>query len=388
MSLMLALPVLLPALYLAFLTLLSRRRAPWAGVTQTRFDVIVPAHNEASGIAATVASLRAMRYPKDHVRLLVVADNCSDDTGERARAAGALVLERESATERGKGYALAHGYAASFRDGFADAVVVVDADTSVSENLLSAFAARFAAGEAAVQAEYGVRNAEASWRTRLMSIALTLFHEVRSLGRERLGLSCGLRGNGMGFTLETLRRVPPRAFSIVEDVEYGVALALEGIRVAYVHEALVEGDMPESAEASRSQRERWESGRWSMVVHHVPPLFRAAARRGGRVALDLAADLLVLPLTTLLGLAGVGLVVSAGVWMAGWVPVFTVLPWASSTLALLLYIGRGIVLSGGGWRTVRDLAWAPVFAVWKVALLFNPTDRKGEWVRTARSDER
>jgi 1,2-diacylglycerol 3-beta-glucosyltransferase len=387
-STLVSLPVLAPSVYLAMLSVLSRRRTPKAASSTTHFDVIVPAHNEANGIGATIASLQAVAYPPSQYRILVVADNCTDDTAARAQAAGALVLERSSATERGKGYALEFAYAASMRDGFADAVVVVDADTSVSQNLLSAFSARFAAGADAVQAEYGVRNARDSWRTRLMAIALTLFHEVRSLGRERLGLSAGLRGNGMGFRLDTLRRVPPKAYSIVEDVEYGVSLALAGVRVEYVHEALVQGDMPATADASRSQRERWESGRWSMVKAHVPRLLKAARGGGGVVALDLAADLLVLPLTSLVGLTGVGFVASGVMALLGAVPALAVLPWALAVLGLLIYIGRGIVLSGGGWRTLKDLAWAPAFALWKIALLLKPTGRKGEWVRTTRSDER
>ena len=99
----------------------------------------------------------------------------------------------------------------------------MDADTLVSPNLLRAFAARLDAGAAAVQARYGVRNPDASWRTRLMAIAFALFHDLRSLGRERLGLSAGLRGNGMCFSTRLLREVPHQAFSVVEDLEYGLA---------------------------------------------------------------------------------------------------------------------------------------------------------------------
>jgi 1,2-diacylglycerol 3-beta-glucosyltransferase len=374
--------------YLAFLTLLSRRIAVPKGDVSTTFDVIVPAHNESVGIVATVASLRAMQYPASQFRILVVADNCTDDTAERASAAGATVLVRQHATEKGKGYALAHAYAASLADGFASAVVVVDADTSVTPNLLTAFSARFAAGASAVQAEYGVRNAQASWRTRLMVIALTLFHGVRSLGRERLGVSCGLRGNGMGFSVATIRRVPPRAFSIVEDVEYGVALGLEGLRVVYVPEAQVFGDMPETGAASRTQRERWESGRLAMAREHVPRLLRAASPGRRAIALDLAADLLVMPLTTLVALTGLGLLISLLLVWNGAASAIALLPWAFSALALLMYIIRGAVLSGAGLRVVFDLMWAPVFAIWKIALLLNPTRQKGEWVRTTRPDDR
>jgi 1,2-diacylglycerol 3-beta-glucosyltransferase len=382
-SVVLAAPVVAMTGYLALLTARSSRLPSSGSYTDVRFDVLIPAHNEASGIAATIASLRALEYPTSNYRVLVVADNCTDTTAALARAAGATVLERVHETEKGKGYALAHGYAVSQQDRFADAVVVVDADTSVSTNLLQAFASRIAAGEVALQAEYGVRNALASWRTRLMVIALTLFHTVRSRAREHMHLSCGLRGNGMAFTSEVLRRVPPRAFSIVEDVEYGIALGKAGVRVAYVHDAHVHGDMPASAAASRSQRERWESGRVEMIRRHVPALLKT----GGRVANDLAADLLVPPLTTIGAcvLAG-SLVFSvlAGLQLIGW---SALLPWLVSVVFLLSYVVRGAMLSGAGPRAILDLLWAPVFALWKVTLLLKPTRRTGDWVRTTRPDE-
>src|SRR4051794_23950040 len=100
-----ALPVLLAALYLGVLATLSRRRAePTRRYPTTRFDVLVPAHDEEAGIAATVASLRAIDYPRALFRVIVIADNCTDDTAARAADAGALVRERNDAGRRGKGY--------------------------------------------------------------------------------------------------------------------------------------------------------------------------------------------------------------------------------------------------------------------------------------------
>lgn len=387
-SLVAAVPVLAASTYLAVLTLLSRRLTPPAPDTRTRFDIVVPAHNESAGIALTVASLRAIDYPDDRYRILVIADNCTDNTAELASEAGARVIPRQSATERGKGYALALGYATSLSEGFADAVVVVDADTHVSPNLLSAFSSRFAGGADAVQAEYGVRNGAASWRTRLMVIALTCFHTVRSLARARLRVSCGLRGNGMGFSASLLRRVPPRAFSIVEDVEYGVSLSLAGVRVEYVFEAVVDGEMPTSAAASETQRERWEGGRLALVRSHVPPLLASARGANRWVAYDMAADLLVPPLTSLVFFAGLGFLISAGLLLAGTVGRLAVVPWLLSILAIAVYIVRGAMLSGVGATAFLDLLWAPVYAVWKVTLLFRKSRRNGEWVRTARSNEK
>ena len=377
-------PFVLAAAYLALLAAWSRRLPPRAAVSGVRFDIIVPAHDEESGIVATIDSLFAVEYPRDQFRVTVIADNCTDATAARAREAGAHVLERADNTRRGKGHALSFAYQAVLAEQFADAVVVIDADSLVSPNLLSQFAALLGTGAEAIQAVYGVRNATATWRTRLMHIAFTLFHDVRSLGRERLGLSCGLRGNGMCFSRDLLQRVPPSAYSVVEDVEQGIQLGLAGVRIHYAAGAEVLGEMPEDARASRSQRERWEGGRFALARRHVPVLLYAAIRRRDRVALDLALDLLVPPLSILVGLTFVGACAALLASRAG-TGAWALACWLITAAGIGTYIGRGVVLSGVGPRALLDLAWAPLYIIWKLTL-FKPFVRRDEtWVRTTRN---
>ena len=384
-----ALPVVAAGAYLVLLTLLSKRVAPIAyPAPRLRFDIVVPAHNEETVIAATIRSLLAVDYPRSLYRLIVVADNCDDRTAECARAACALVLERRNAGERGKGYALAHAYAASLADAFADVVVVVDADTVVSPNLLAAIGARVAQGADAVQADYGVRNVHSAWRTRLMAIAFTCFHQVRSLARERLGLSCGLRGNGMAFTCALLRRVPHDAFSVVEDLEYGIQLGYAGIRVAYAGEAHVLGDMPASSRTARSQRDRWEGGRRTIARMHAAGLLRAALARRDLVLLDLAIDLLVPSLSTLLAASVAGAAISVLALRHGYPAVPAVVLWSSALFALAIHVSRGCVLAGTGARVVVDLMLVPGYVLWKLAMRWRPSrSARGEWVRTSRASE-
>lgn len=379
-----AVPVLFAAGYLGLLALLSRRAsAPRHGVDASRFDLVVPAHDEAAGIAATVTSLLALDWPSAQRRVLVVADNCSDDTAARARDAGATVLERQDATRRGKGYALALAFDRCLADGFADAVVVVDADTLVSPNLLRAFAAGLRAGAMAQQARYGVRNPDGSWRTRLMALAFALFHDVRSLGRERLGLSAGLRGNGMCFAISLLRQVPHQAFSVVEDLEYGIRLGLAGHRVHYVDEASAVGEMPSGESASASQRRRWEGGRSAMVRRFAGPLLWRGLRGRDAMLVDLALDLLVPPLSRLLAVASAGSALALALtWWVGAVPAGAWLWWASLA-SLGLYVARGCVVSGLGLRGVASLAWAPVYLAWRVRVTAPPAPELA-WVRTPR----
>ncbi len=387
--LVLSAPALGASGYLALLTLLSRRpRAPEHAPPRLRFDVVVPAHDEARGIAETVGSLLALDYPRALYGVVVVADNCADDTAARARAAGARVLVRDEPELAGKGYALAHAFARVLAEGRADAVVVVDADTVVSQNLLRAFAARLEAGASAVQADYAVENPGASWRTILMTVALSAVHTLRSLAREGLRLSSGLFGNGMCFTTRLLRAVPYDAFSVVEDLEYGIRLAEAGHRVHFAHEARVWAEMPTGERASGTQRQRWEAGRRRMARLHAGRLLLRWLRERDRVSLDLALDLLVPPLATIALWVAFGLAASAALsWRQGQV---VIAAWVAvgSGLGLSLYALRAWQLSGTGARGLYSLRFIPRYVAWKLALRARRSASAGSaWVRTARRGE-
>jgi 1,2-diacylglycerol 3-beta-glucosyltransferase len=380
----LAIPATICASYLLLLTLLSRAPAPMrrSGRNLT-FDIVVPAHNEAPAIAAVITNLRQLDWPEHLFRILVVADNCTDSTAAQARAAGATVLERHDATRRGKGHALAAAFQASHEYNRAHAVVIVDADTEVSPNLLEGFALRIERGAKAMQAHYEVLNAGDSWRTRLLTIAMSCFHRVRSRAREQLQLSCGIRGNGWCITHDLLLQVPYEAYSLAEDIEYGIELGLAGERVHYVDEAHVAAAMVSGEQASRSQRQRWESGRWQLICSRVLPLLRAALHRPSRVCADLAMDLLVPPLAQVAVIIML-LAVLAGI-AGAMVP--ATLPWlwiaTGCAFAVALYVLRGWQLSGIGIRGLLDLARAPVFIAWKIALMISAKSPT-EWVRTGR----
>jgi 1,2-diacylglycerol 3-beta-glucosyltransferase len=377
-----AVPATAACIYLLVLTCLSARpRTPPGSRRETFFDVIVPAHDEASGIGETISSLKQLSWPDTRYRIVVMADNCTDATAAISREAGATVLERQDPARRGKGYALAHAFSWSRAEGFADAVVVVDADSVVSTNLLESFAVRLEAGAHALQAHYGVLNAADSWRTRLMAIALGAIHKVRSRAREFIGVSCGIRGNGWCVTHTLLDKIPYRAFSLTEDVEFGVELGLAGYRVWYCDEACVNGKMVTGEHASRSQRQRWEGGRIGLIREKVPALLRAVVARRSLVCLDLAVDLLVLPLSyvvvNVVGIIAIGAFNPAGFRSA------LLIVGLIDLLALAAYVFRGWMLSGIGIEGIWDLLRVPVFLFWKL-LIIRFQQKPSTWIRTKR----
>lgn len=339
---------------------------------------VIPAHDEEAGIARCVESLHACAPTDDLFSIAVIADNCGDATAERARAAGARVLERHDSTKIGKGHALEWAFRRLLAEA-ADVLLVVDADTVVEPSLVSALRQRFAAGADAVQTRYGVRNADESLRTRLMNVALLAFNVLRPRGRDRLGLSVGILGNGFALARDTLVAVPYHAHSVVEDLEYHLALVRAGKRVEFADETTVRADMPVGGRGAATQRARWEGGRFRMIRETAPTL--AGEIASGRLRLlEPLLELLLLPLAFHVVLLVAALVVP---WPPG-------RAYAGLGLGLVgAHVVAGIVVGGGGRRDLVALLAAPFYVVWKVGLsraIARASRREADWVRTERAD--
>ena len=73
---------------------------------QNRFAFVTSARNEKNVIGELIDSIRAQNYPQELIDVYIIADNCTDNTAEIARAHGAKVYERFNKQLIGKGYAL------------------------------------------------------------------------------------------------------------------------------------------------------------------------------------------------------------------------------------------------------------------------------------------
>lgn len=378
-------------LYLAGITMLaalSRRRDVTRPVHSSRFAVCVPAHNEEGTLETTLRNLLTLDYPKSSFDVFVIADNCTDRTAEVGRNLGAEVLERTDPVRRGKGYALRWCFDQLLRrnPGY-DAVVVVDADSTLSRNFLTLMDNYLAGGARVIQSSDMVDPHPDSWSVEVTRIGFTLYNFVRPLGRTVLGCSAGLRGNGMCFSTSVLSSIPWDAYSINEDLEYGLQLLLKGVAVAFAPEARVLATMPRDPRNAQSQRARWERGRYEIVRKYSWSLLSASIRRGSFRLFDAFVDLVTPPIVNLLAGACIMLVISATLWLFGvdGMDLYTIL-W-------LLVLGLGIFHMIAGLYVARAdrslyaaILHVPRYALWKL-LLYSGFARKGEsksWVRTTR----
>lgn len=379
--------------YLLVLTVAAKRgriSARWIfSSPRHRFAVLIPAHNEELLIGRLLDNLRQLNYPRDLYEVCVVADNCTDRTVELARAAGATVYERSDPAQRAKGFALRwllEQLGSSARSRF-DAFVVLDADSVVSKNFLRAMDARLASGSRVIQAHYSVLNADEAAVAGLRSAALAAVHYLRPLGRATLGLSCGLKGNGMCFAAAVLERFAWNWFTLAEDVEFHLALVRHGIRVDFAPEATVLADMPLTLGQAASQNDRWERGRLQLVKQYVPGLLLDALRHRSLLRFDAAVEQLIPPLSIPFALAG--LIVLAGLALAlvghgGALPLALA---AGSLAGQVAYLLAALALVRAPRSRYLALGKAPIYIAWKVSLYICALAHRqsSEWVRTSRA---
>lgn len=351
-----------------------------------RFAILVPAHNESTTIGDTVKHLKTQLRSMD--LLAVVADNCSDDTAEVARQAGATVFERNDTAKRGKGFALAYGIE-RLQEGAPDAIVFVDADCRLSEKFAITLAAHCVAHQRPVQAQNRMTAPKGHERRfAVAEFAWIIKNVVRPTGMDVLGLPCQLTGTGMAFPWNVMKKIEIASGNIVEDLEMGAKFAGAGHPPLYCESALVLSEFPISEKAEITQRQRWERGALAMLMRNsVGTMVAGFAKRNAPLfflGLDMTIPPLVIHAAILVGYCALGLM--AVLVGAGWLPFVL-------GLALATMFGISILLAwfSKGQQALPLSMWASLvpFVLKKLRIHGRGAKKtSSEWVRTDRGGEK
>lgn len=342
----------------------------------SRTVVVIPAHNEESNLAHTLASLAASDMQP--LEVLVVADNCTDDTAGVAARLGATVLVRNDTARRGKPYALDFALAElRSRSHPPTAVVFVDADTEVATDCLGWLERRLEGGAQVAQAYYQASPGP-SELSRLRRLALALVHWARPLGAARLGLGATLKGNGMAFRWDVIAE-GVGGYGVAEDAAMTLDLASRGIAVEFEPHALVTGLMASDYASARTQDERWEGGRAGLLSRSLAVATRSALR--GRLdltgaALEVAAP--PLSITGALAVASLGVALATRSYA---------LPLAVGAVgAVGGYVAVGLAAARTSRRDLRALVGLPAFLLHKAGVYARLATRGApqQWERTER----
>jgi cellulose synthase/poly-beta-1,6-N-acetylglucosamine synthase-like glycosyltransferase len=350
-----------------------------------RVAVLIPAHNESSLIASTLESIRPQLAGSD--RLLVIADNCTDDTAAMAAGAGAECIVRTDQSRRGKGFALDFGVH-HLAQSPPQVVIVVDADCRVAPGAIDTLARQCDSSGRPIQALYLMRApAGAGIKTQTAEFAWAMKNLVRPTGLHRLGMPCHLTGSGMAFPWPVIRSATLATGHIVEDLKLGIDLARTGTAPLFCPEALVTSEFPLSSAGAASQRTRWEHGHLSVILSEAPVLAWDSLIRFDPTLLALAFDVMVPPLALLTLLVGAAWAAACAAFLL----TKALLPIAMASLAVLL-LAASVLLAwaiyGRHIVSLHKLAFAAIYAPLKLPLylkfLFT---RQTAWVRSKRDHE-
>ncbi len=353
-----------------------------------RFAILVPAHNEEQLISATVEHLLSLDYPTTHVEVHVVADHCSDETAALAKDAGAQVHEHDE-RQRGKGPAL--NWVLSQIEGRPDAYVIIDADSTPAPDFLQWVDRRLHAGATVIQTHYSVKDPGSASAVAIRAAAFAVRHRLRPAGRQRLGLSGGLFGNGMVFRPELLER-HSWSSHLTEDIEMHLDLLRSGEVVTFEPNARVEAEMPNSLEGARQQNLRWEQGRSNMAtssLSRLPDDLRGVSFAERVRLVESVVDQMIPPFSVLVALSACGSMfdMTTRLLLGPTTPLRRSWLVVSSVQAASVLVA--LRLSQAPRSVWLGLARAPVSVAWKlqlygVSLLGLET---ATWTRTRRNDE-
>ena len=248
-------------LIVSICSLIKLKDKPILEEKENRFMAIIPAHNEAGVVANLIESLKKQNYPKELYDIYVIADNCTDNTAEIARNAGAIVYERFDELRKTKGFAMQWFLDQKIKeDAPYDAFCVFDADNIVNENFLKAMNKKLCQGEDVVQGYRDIKNPTDSWITAGYAIFYWTMNRFYHLARYNLGLSPLINGTGFMVKFDVIKPEGWNTKTLTEDIEFSLKRIIAGKKLGWATDAIVYDEQPVGFKQSWSQRSRWTVG--------------------------------------------------------------------------------------------------------------------------------
>lgn len=276
-------------LYYVFVVL--TRKAPKQTASKDhRYAVLIAARNESAVISDLIASIKSQNYPQRLIDIFVIADNCTDDTAEVARRAGAKVFQRFNQELVGKGYALDYGLKriwSEYPDAGFEAYFVFDADNVLDANYFREMNKTFDGGAKASTSYRNSKNFDSNWIS--AGYGVWFLREAKFLNQARLTLStsCAVSGTGFFIADEVLRKAGGWKWHLLtEDIEFSASSITDGLRIAYNPNAILYDEQPTTFRDSWNQRARWAKGFYQVFAHYAVGLARGifTNERGKRFA--------------------------------------------------------------------------------------------------------
>lgn len=242
-----------------------------------RFAVVIAARNESAVISQLIKSIKKQKYPAHLIDIFVVADNCTDNTADVAREAGATVFERFNRQYVGKGYALDYAFKIILNnDDKYEGYFVFDADNLLDENYIAEMNKVFDNGYKIITSYRNSKNYDTNWLS--AGYSLWFLREAKYLNNSRMILNTGCAISGTGFMVsdEIIRKNNGwKHHLLTEDIEFSIDNAIQGEQIGYCGTAVLYDEQPYLFEQSWNQRLRWAKGFYQVFGKYGMELFKS-----------------------------------------------------------------------------------------------------------------
>lgn len=254
-----------------------------------RTAVLIPAWNEAPVLTASVTGLLALRYPAHRLRVVVVDDASTDETPQvmrnlAQRFPGRVThLRRENGGE-GKAHTLNHGLRHILNDGWAEAVLVMDADVVFDADALWRMTRHLADPEVGAVTAYIKEGSgkQGNYLTRYIAYEYVTAQAAARRAQNVLGALACLAGGAQLHSRASLEAIGGRfdTGTLAEDTVTTFETQLAGRRVVFDGFATVLAEEPADLAGLWKQRLRWARGNLQVTRRYGGVWFRGRTGRG------------------------------------------------------------------------------------------------------------
>jgi cellulose synthase/poly-beta-1,6-N-acetylglucosamine synthase-like glycosyltransferase len=252
-----------------------------------RYAFVVAARNESAVIGNLIKSIRRQNYPAGLIDVIVIADNCTDNTAEIARSNGAIVFERFNHVLVGKGYALDYcfnrienemGGVESY-----DGYFIFDADNIIDRNYVREMNKVFDKGYRVITSYRNSKNYDSNWIS--AGYALWFLREAKFLNNPRMMMNTNCAVSGTGFLMSSAIVKANGGWKyhlLTEDIEFSIVSAIKGERIGYCEKAILYDEQPTSFKQSWNQRLRWSKGFYQVTFKYAGQLLSTMFKKRER----------------------------------------------------------------------------------------------------------
>ena len=268
-------------------SLIKLKDKPYLTNKNHKFMAIVPAHNEEMVVSNLIESLKNQTYDKNLYDIYVIADNCTDNTAEVARKAGAIVFERFDPAHKTKGYALQWFLKQKIEENADyDAFFVFDADNIVDKDFIVNMNKKLCQGEDVVQGYRDIKNPTDNWITAGYALFYWTMHRLYHLARYNVGLSTLLNGTGFMVRFDVVKPNGWQTETLTEDIEFSLKRIIQGKKLGWATDAIVYDEQPTSYKQSLSQIRRFTVGHMQCMKRYTGELFNSVKEKKSLVTFD------------------------------------------------------------------------------------------------------